>query len=101
MGNYIKFDSEASLREARSRLPLARVLDQYCMGPGFGPGSGEWKNFTCPFCKKKKKAGIFQHDGVEMFKCQSTSCPTGASALDAVGFISAVTTRRAVCRFLV
>jgi hypothetical protein len=70
-------------------MPMTRVLEQY----GHQPKNGKWKSFTCPFCHKKSKAGIFAHEGVDMFKCQSTACPTGARAMEAVGYIAYVSGR--------
>jgi hypothetical protein len=78
------FDNEASLKEADSRLGLKRVIEEY----GFAPKNGNWKSFTCPFCKKKAKAQIIEHGKVPMFKCYSTSCPTGTKAMPAVQFIA-------------
>jgi len=65
-------------------MPLARVMEQF----GQDPPQGKRKNFTCPRCKKKSKAGIFTHDGVEFLKCQSTSCPTGARTMESVSYIA-------------
>jgi len=48
----------------------------------------KWKSFTCPFCAKKNTAGVFTHEGIDLFKCQSTSCQTGAKAMDAIGYIA-------------
>jgi len=79
------------MREARSRLPLKTVIGQRGGGPEAG---GNWKRFKCPFCgdrpgkKGKKRAGLFEHNGIELFKCFSTSCPSGAETLDEVGFIA-------------
>lgn len=86
---YVKYDSKASLAEARARLPLVRMMEQY----GQAPPDGKTKSFRCSHCKKKGKAGIFVHDGVEFFKCQSTSCPTGARAMEAVGYIAFISGR--------
>jgi len=83
-----EFDNEASLKDAQARLPLKRLMEQYGHAPA---GGGHWKSFTCPFCKKKEKsAGVFERDGVEMFKCQSTSCPTAAKAMPAVQYVAYV-----------
>lgn len=86
--NNPEFDNEASIREARARLPLERVIESR----GFGPSRpGEtWKSFQCPFCQQAKKAGIFeaQGDRTQLFKCYSTHCSTGTKAMDAVGFIA-------------
>jgi hypothetical protein len=79
-----RFDSDASLKEAEARLPLEKVIEHY----GHGPKNGNWKSFSCPFCQKKNKAGIFTApNGTRMFKCQSASCPTGSKALPVVQFI--------------
>ena len=67
-------------------MPLKRVIEHY----GQAPQHGHWKKFTCPFCKKKNKAGVFETGGVEMFKCQSTKCPTTAKAMPAVQYIAHV-----------
>lgn len=80
-----EFDSEASLREADSRLGLKRVMEQY----GMSPKNDNWKSFVCPFCKKKSKsAQVFEVDGTQMFKCYSTSCETATKAMPAVQFIA-------------
>lgn len=73
------YDAEASLREARSRMPLARMLEQRGIRT-------DKRNFACPFCGSQS-AGLFKTDGIELFKCFHTSCPTETKALDEVGFI--------------
>ncbi len=84
-----RFDSEKSLAEARSRLPFERLIQEHGHGPD-GDGTS-WKSFTCPFCRRKKKAGLFEApNGVLLLKCMSTSCPTGAKAMDEVGFLARV-----------
>lgn len=82
----VKFDSEASLREARARYSFERLLQEH----GAGGGTGEtMKSFKCPFCGRKKKAGLFTApDGTQLFKCMSSSCPTGSKAMDDVGFLA-------------
>lgn len=82
-----EFDAEESLREARSRRPFEKVLEEL----GHRPGQNEsWKSFTCPHCRKKKKCGLFKDtSNVTLFKCHSTSCPSGG-ALDEVGYIAFV-----------
>ena len=70
-------DFAVKLDEARQRLPLKRFMEQR----GRGPGNGNWKRYTCPYCHHKDGAGIFSGDrGVDLFKCFHTSCPTGTSA---------------------
>jgi len=87
---YPKFNPEAALLEARNRFPLERVIEQY----GHGPRNQKWKQFDCPFCRKKNKAGTFKaQDGTPLFKCHSTRCPSGAEAVDAIGYIVLVTGR--------
>lgn len=82
------FNPEASLEEARARMSFEVVLLQY----GHGPRDGtNWKSFKCPFCQdKKKSAGLFKAPGGshQLFKCQRTSCPTGAQAMDEIGFLA-------------
>ncbi len=78
------FDNDQSLREARHGFPLGRVLESF----GHGPTNGKWKSFTCPFCRKKNKAGLFELEGVELFRCRSTSCQSGARAMDAVAYLA-------------
>jgi hypothetical protein len=81
-----EFDSEASLREAFSRMPIEKVLEQY----GASPTNGSWKRIVCPFCKKKTSAGLFEASGSgeTLFKCHSTSCPSGAKAMGPVEIIA-------------
>jgi hypothetical protein len=78
------YDPEASLREARARLPLANLIEQY----GGKPRNGKWKNIDCPLCGKKERAGIHDKAGLPLFKCFSTSCPSGAESIDEVGFLA-------------
>lgn len=81
----LSFDSAAALKEAQAKLPLDRLIEQY----GHAPKNGNWKSMDCPFCSRKQKAGLFRaEDGAQLFKCHSTSCSTGATAMDAVGFIA-------------
>jgi hypothetical protein len=87
-----EFDSEASLAEAHSRLPIERVMEQFGHTPS-NPGAG-WKRMKCPFCNKSKmSAGTFQPKGggPRMFKCHSTSCVTGAVAMAPIEYIMRVT----------
>ncbi len=83
-----RYDAEASLLEARSRLPLKKVMEQH----GHAPEGGRWKSFKCPFCHKKSKASVYESDGQEWFHCFSDSCPSrgNAKAFDAVGFLAYV-----------
>jgi hypothetical protein len=82
-----KFDSEASLKEAEARLPFERLIEQF----GHAPKNGNWKSFSCPFCQKKGKAGLFTTaTGTVLFKCQSTACSTGAQALPIVQFFKQI-----------
>lgn len=77
------FDAEASLREARARLPLRRLMEQH------GVQGTDRKTFKCPFCGANG-AGFFTKEGQEFFKCFHTSCPIDTKALDEVGFIMAL-----------
>ena len=79
-----QFDNDASLRAAYAALPLEKFLTQHGAGPK-NPGE-TWKAFECPFCHKKKKAGIFNADGVILFKCLRATCD-GNTAMDAIGFL--------------
>ena len=81
-----RFDNEAALKEADAKLGLQRVIEQY----GHSPQYGNWKSYTCPFCDKTDKCGVFEFAGTKFFKCQSTSCKTGAKAMTAVGYIAQV-----------
>lgn len=77
------------LEEARRRLPLRRLMEQY----GKGPANGNWKDFPqCPICGKKRCSGVFAGGGGELFKCHHTSCPSGTqhdkSAWDEVSFVA-------------
>jgi hypothetical protein len=74
-----QFDAEASLREAKARHPLARVLEQRGI-------PAHKKNFPCPFCGAKS-AGLFTADGAQLFKCFHDDCLTERKALDEIGFI--------------
>lgn len=78
-------DFVAKLDEARQKLPLRRLMEQY----NRAPSNGKWNAFPeCPFCKKKGGAGVFNGDrGVELFKCHHASCETGGQAFDEVGFL--------------
>src|SRR5882724_9681906 len=82
-----KFDSEASMREAVSRFPIERVLEQFgCM-----PIGGSFKKMVCPFCQKKTSAGVFKgQDGTMLFKCHSTSCKSGTTAMGPVQVIAMI-----------
>jgi hypothetical protein len=78
---------QLKLSQARERLPLRRLMEQY----GKAPANGNWKSFgKCPFCDEKQCAGVFNRGGQDWFKCQHTSCSTGTKALDAVGFLAMV-----------
>ena len=79
-----EFDNDASLRAAYAALPLEKFLTQHGIGPK-NPGE-TWKAFECPFCQKKKKAGVFSADGVDLLKCMRATCD-GNKAMDAVGFL--------------
>lgn len=81
-----KFDSAASLKEAQSRLPLVRLMEQH----GHHPKRG---SFTCPFCSKKGKASVFKgKGGGDLFICHSPSCPSQSKErpLDEVGYLALV-----------
>lgn len=81
-----EFDAEASLAEARKRMSFEKLIEQYGGGPR---GGGSWSRFFCPFCEKpEKSAGLFDYKGSRLFKCQRTTCRTGAKAMDDVGFIA-------------
>ena len=82
--NRDQFDNDASLRAAYAALPLDKFLTSHGTGPK-SPGES-WKAFECPFCHKKKKAGIFKADGVDLLKCLRDTCD-GNKAMDAVGFL--------------
>lgn len=76
------FDNEESLRQAEARMPMERMIRELGHGPKDENG---WKSFSCPFCKKDDKAGIFvaAGSGAKLFKCMSSSCE-GNMALPAV-----------------
>jgi hypothetical protein len=86
-----EFDNVASLEEARRRLPLKQMMQEH----GLAPEGGRWKGFKCPFCQKKGKASVFKgNDAGDLFKCFSSSCPSGTGqdgkAFDEVGFLAYV-----------
>lgn len=71
MGNdYEQFDNEASLREAKSRLPLDRLMEQHGDPPP--PVGMKWG--PCPFCKKKSTARITNEGSQMFFKCANDTC---------------------------
>lgn len=81
------YDTERSADEARQRLPLKTLLEHR----GYGPReSGEkWTAFTCPFCSKKKKAGVVERSGRQWFKCWHAECPsTSVKGKDEVGVLA-------------
>ena len=50
---------------------------------------GRWKSFpTCPFCKNKRCAGVFERGGVEFFKCHHANCCTGGEVLTEVSYLA-------------
>lgn len=85
-GWVLSREGEIKLAQARAALPLKQLMEQH----GKGPENGNWKAFPkCPYCGKKG-AGVFnaKDRGVELFKCHHTSCPSGAKALDEIGFLA-------------
>jgi len=91
----VKFDNEASMREARSRISFEQLLQQY----GVSPSGVNWGSMECPICKgktkrggKKLSAGLFSTPtGVRLFRCHRTCCPSGGKSLNEIGFIAAMT----------
>jgi hypothetical protein len=87
--NHSTFDSQESLRQAREKFNFEMLLQHL----GHAPQSGRFQSMRCPFCHKKSKAGLFTSEGARLFKCHSTSCPTGAKAMDDVGYLAFVNGR--------
>jgi hypothetical protein len=76
-----------SIDEARQKLPLQRLMEQY----GDAPTQGGWRSFRCPFCQKKS-AAVRETGGRSWFKCFHPACPSGTSgargAWDEVGYLA-------------
>ena len=68
-----KFDNEASLREAKSRLSFARLMEQH----GDTPPGEKWGR--CPFCEKKSTAHMKVDGDQTWFKCANSTCPSATS----------------------
>lgn len=82
-------DFDARLDEARRKLPLKQLMTQH----GKSPANDRWKSFPqCPYCRNKDCAGVFNHQGQDLFKCLHADCPTGTNvpgkAWDEVGFLA-------------
>jgi hypothetical protein len=81
-------DFTVKLEEARRRLPLKRLMEQY----GRSPANGNWKSFQCPYCGERGCAGVFPGAYGELFKCHHSGCVTGTqhdkSAWDEIGFLA-------------
>ena len=72
------FDSEAAIRDARLKgFTTERILREFGVQPA---KNGSWKGFDCPFCQKKK-ANLFPHDGIMLFKCMMQPCPSNNEAM--------------------
>jgi hypothetical protein len=73
------------LDEARTKLPLRRLMEQR----GRAPANGNWESFSeCPYCHHPGSAGVFIGDrGMELFKCHHQPCPTKNMAFDEVGVL--------------
>lgn len=76
----------STVEDARHKLPLKQLMEQH----GHGPKNGRWKDFQCPFCQKKTGSGVYAWQGVDLFKCHHSSCPTGTVAMDEVGYLGQV-----------
>lgn len=77
MANH-NFDSEASIRDARLKgYTVEKILTEFGVKPA---KNGSWKSFECPFCKRKK-ANVFPHEGVSLFKCMFNGCPSDGKAM--------------------
>lgn len=75
------------LEQARQKLPLHRLMEQYGKGP-----NGNGKSYShCPFCSKKGGVGLFGEGAEERFKCHHANCPSGTQndkgAWDQVGYL--------------
>lgn len=85
-------DREEATAEARARLPLIRLAEQYGVST-----KGDGKSIkVCPFCKDPKhkdSSGFFERQGQWFFKCHNTSCPTGTKTLNEVTFLAHMTGR--------
>ena len=78
---------QRKMEEARARLPLRRLMEQYSCGPE----NGNWKSFPkCPGCGKKGSSSVFvsKANGIELFKCFNAKhgCPF-VTAVDEAGFL--------------
>ena len=88
----MKYDTQVSTEQARLRLPLKQLIEQYGHGPR---ASGEkWNSFTCGFCGQKAGSVYRGADGHDLFKCfysggkRGGPCPTGNVVLDESGYIA-------------
>ncbi|MGN6555251.1 MAG: toprim domain-containing protein [Verrucomicrobiota bacterium] len=73
--DFREFDNEASLLEAKARMPLDRLMAQFGDEPP--PIGKKWAG--CPFCKKKDTARITDDGQQKFFKCANTNCPSATS----------------------
>lgn len=72
MADYQQFDNEESLREAKRRLPLDKLMTQYGDTPP--PVGMKWGR--CPICKKKTTARLTESGSQLFFKCANDTCPS-------------------------
>lgn len=72
-------DRLPTIEDARARLPLGKLMEQY--------GHRPKKSMACPFCGHKTAGSYHETAGRHFFKCFHDVCPTGGKSLDEVGFI--------------
>jgi len=72
------FDSEASIRDARLKgYTVEKILTEFGVKPA---SNRQWKSFECPFCHCKK-ANVFPHEGIRLFKCMFNACSSDGKAM--------------------
>jgi hypothetical protein len=73
--DFREFDNEASLLEAKSRMPLSRLMPQF--GDESPPVGKKWGR--CPICQKKDTARITSNGQQQFFKCANSNCASCTS----------------------
>ncbi len=73
--DFKEFDNEASLLEAKARVPLDKLMEQFGDAPP--PIGKKWGR--CPFCEKKDTARITDDGQQKFFKCANSTCPSSTS----------------------
>ncbi len=88
------------MRDARLRgYTTEKILLEFGVKPA---SNGQWKSFECPFCHRKK-ANVFPHEGIMLFKCMFNACSSDGKAMaepQLVARLSNLTDREGFIQYL-